>query len=375
MTSRSKSKTNPFKPTAGAEPPVLVGRDHVIDDFIDGLDEGVGAPGRLMRITGPRGSGKTVLLTELGDVARKRGWLVVDVTARTGMLDEIILALSSKDAIELSADIDLGIVKAHASTGQKDGARSIREALTKATSSAVGRTGVLITVDEVQDADRDEMVQLATAVQHLIREGKDIAFVFAGITTGVLDFLNDASLTFLRRAKAEELAPIPLDEVCEAYAKSFAATGMSISGDALKEAAQATSGYAFLVQLVGYQVWRKCRRHVDESSIVTIDDVRRGVAEADREFCDMVILPALSGVSRRGIEYLIEMAKVDGAISTAAISRNLGVKSSSLSSTRRTLISKQVIEPTARGFVTFSIPRMREYMRECGDELMGWFGA
>ena len=374
MAVKKRMKTNPFKPTAGAEPPVLVGRDHVIDDFIDGLDEGVGAPGRLMRITGPRGSGKTVLLTELGDIARKRGWLVVDVTAREGMLGEVIAILSDEDAIELSADIDLGIVKAHASTGQKSRV-SIREALTKATGSAAGRTGVLVTVDEAQDADRDEMVQLATAVQHLIREGKDVAFIFAGITTGVLDFLNDASLTFLRRAKAEELAPIPLEEVCEAYAKSFAATDMSISGDVLKEAAQATSGYAFLVQLVGYQIWRKCRRHVDSSPTVTMNDVRKGAMEADREFCDMVILPALSGVSKRGIEYLIEMAKVDGAISTAAIAQCLGVKPSALSSTRRTLISKQIIEPTARGYVTFSIPRMREYVREFGDELMGRFGT
>ena len=38
-----------FKPTAGAEPPVLVGRDKVQDDFTEGLTEGPGAPGRLMR--------------------------------------------------------------------------------------------------------------------------------------------------------------------------------------------------------------------------------------------------------------------------------------------------------------------------------------
>ena len=49
---------NPFRPTAGAEPPVLIGRDKVIRDFSNGLREGVGAPARLMRITGPRGSGK-----------------------------------------------------------------------------------------------------------------------------------------------------------------------------------------------------------------------------------------------------------------------------------------------------------------------------
>lgn len=65
-------KVNPFKPTAGAEPPVLAGRDAVLNDFEIGLEEGVGAPGRLMRITGPRGSGKTVLLTELGDCTSAR---------------------------------------------------------------------------------------------------------------------------------------------------------------------------------------------------------------------------------------------------------------------------------------------------------------
>lgn len=64
--------TNPFKPTAGMTPPVLMGREDVIQDFSDGLLEGPGSPGRLMRITGPRGSGKTVLLTELGRLPHLR---------------------------------------------------------------------------------------------------------------------------------------------------------------------------------------------------------------------------------------------------------------------------------------------------------------
>ena len=43
-----------------------------------------------------------------------------------------------------------------------------------------------------------------------------------------------------------------------------------------------------MVQLVGYQIWRKCRRHVDSSPTVTMNDVRKGAMEADREFCGMV---------------------------------------------------------------------------------------
>ena len=43
---------NPFKPTAGKRPPMLIGRESVIEDFEEGLDNGAGAPGRLMLITG-----------------------------------------------------------------------------------------------------------------------------------------------------------------------------------------------------------------------------------------------------------------------------------------------------------------------------------
>ena len=53
---------NPFKPTAGKRPPVLIGRESVIEDFEEGLDNGAGASGRLMLLTGNRGCGKTVLL-------------------------------------------------------------------------------------------------------------------------------------------------------------------------------------------------------------------------------------------------------------------------------------------------------------------------
>lgn len=36
---------NPFKPTAGMTPPVLVGRQRDLEDFSYALDDGVGAPG------------------------------------------------------------------------------------------------------------------------------------------------------------------------------------------------------------------------------------------------------------------------------------------------------------------------------------------
>lgn len=74
-------RMNPFKPTVGGEPPLLIGRERVIRDFDKGLDDGVGAPGRIMLITGARGTGKTVMLTVLGDKARAYKWDVIEETA------------------------------------------------------------------------------------------------------------------------------------------------------------------------------------------------------------------------------------------------------------------------------------------------------
>lgn len=367
---------NPFKPTAGAEPPVLAGREKVIRDFSDGLAEGPGAPGRLMRISGPRGSGKTVLLTELGDIAQDEGWLVVDETARKGLVDAVVdrLAGSAPDA-SVCADIDLGFVKARAGVSTRECGTDLRSALAAAIARP-GRKGVLVTVDEVQDADRDDMTQIAHAVQHMIREGRDVAFVFAGLTTGVADFVNGQAMTFLRRAKAEQLNAIPDDEVAHALKEPFAGTGMHLSDEALEAAVRAADGYAYLVQLVGYNVWRAARRHFAETPVVSMEDVADGVDMALANYDEAVIEPALAMLSERAMRYLVEMAKRDGDASTGDIAKSIGVPATSLSSARRTLIARQVIEPAGRrGYVRFSVPKMREYVSAHADDLLSRYDA
>lgn len=368
------ASVNPFKPTAGAEPPVLAGRKRVIDDFTDGLMEGPGAPGRLMRISGPRGSGKTVLLTELGDIARDKGWVVVDETAGKGLVDRIIERLVRQlPEANASMDIDLGFIKAHAGVSSGAGGAGIRAVLEEA-AGRIGKKGVLVTVDEVQDADKGEMAAISQAVQHLIREKENVAFVFAGLTMGVADFINGEAMTFLRRAKAEQLKSIPDNDVAAAFEKTFGESKMPIAGEALSVAVAATGGYAYMVQLVGYNVWKVARRHFGESPAVAMEDVREGAEMAMADYNEAVIEPALSRLSKRAMGYLVEMSGSDGPSSTGRVAKSLGVSAQSLSSVRASLIAKQVIEPTeVRGYVDFSIPWMREYVSDHADELMGRF--
>ena len=70
-------------------PPLLLGRQWATDRFSESIDDGSGAPDLLTLVTGARGIGKTVMLTELGDVARGRGWVVIDETATRGVMERL----------------------------------------------------------------------------------------------------------------------------------------------------------------------------------------------------------------------------------------------------------------------------------------------
>ena len=85
---------NPFKPTAGKMPPILIGRHSIIEDFSEALTNGVGAPGRIMLVTGQRGFGKTVMLTEFRRIAKAQHWEVIGETASAGLVTRLIAALS-----------------------------------------------------------------------------------------------------------------------------------------------------------------------------------------------------------------------------------------------------------------------------------------
>ena len=219
-----------------------------------------------------------------------------------------------------------------------------------------------MTVDEIQDADEADVRALATSVQHLIRERMNIAFVFGGITTGVMDLLNGRALTFLRRAKAEELAPIPLDEVAAALRTSIEQSGLSISQQALDEAAGVTRGYAFLIQLVGYAIWNETYAHAARSLKVEDADVRAGIDEAMNEFNNSVRETAISNLSLRAMEYLLAMTEDKTVSSTKEIAERLGSRPRASPRNRRMLVKRQVIEPTARGYVAFTIPYMKKFL-------------
>lgn len=366
----SQTLINPFRPTPGAEPPQLIGRENVIADFQNGLVGGVGAQGRLMRITGPRGSGKTALLTELAQIARDAGWKTVSVSAGKELINDVIHELLPQFQIE-EANISGKALFASGEASIKTKTPTLRDLLRDASEKD---RGVLVTVDEIQDAQEEDVRLIASTVQLLTGEKRDIAFVFAGLTTGVMDLINGKAMSFLQRAQPEDLTEINNLEVKLSLNDSFRESGLSLEGDELDQVAKATHGYAYLIQLVGFYVWDRANKHRNGSITVSNEDVENGIALATNRFHETVHEPAISKISQKAMEYLIALANHDGATSTKQLATELGKKPSSVTYVQRLLIQRQIIERTARGYVDFSIPLLREYLREARDEILERYG-
>ena len=155
---------DPFSPTFGTSPPLLVGRGEVIEEFGESLDSGPGAPGLATLLTGARGSGKTVLLNALEDEARSRGWRVVSETAHEGLvrrlIDDRLVPLWSEVTgaedrpVELRSLSGFGFgatwERRDGEPARSPGLRPLLEAVTD--ELARHETGLLITVDEVHAA-------------------------------------------------------------------------------------------------------------------------------------------------------------------------------------------------------------------------------
>lgn len=362
---------NPFKPTAGKMPPELIGRDFIVSSFMDGLENGPGAPERLMRLTGARGMGKTVMLNELGRVAKSQGWIVVDEVANPGFCTRILERLKPRSAVE-SVRFEPSILGV--SLGEVEIERAsltLREVMESRLKS--NKKGLLVTLDEVQDGSLEEMRALAVAIQQVIGDDYSIGFVFAGLPSMVDRVVNADTLTFLRRAVPEELQPLFEEDVKQSFAETICSSGFSVTPEALDSMASAAAGYPFMVQLVGYYTWQSAKK--SQSNAIDQEDALKGIQTARLQFDRMVIEPALKNLPQSLISYLLAMALDDGRPSrTGALATRLDRGITELSSYRSRLIKENIIESRARGEVEFVVPYMADYLNAHRNELLEEMG-
>ena len=275
-----RRSTNPFTPTFGSMPYALAGRTELIDDVIGGLANRPGDPNRSTIFIGPRGSGKTVLLRTIAEEASAQGWVCVSVSARKGLHRELF------DGIAQVAHHLLVSKPSTTITGVQVGPLGLqRELLLDEQQSDRFRLqaivedlnaqdiGLLVTIDEL-DPTCEELIDFIDTYQHLVTEGRDVALLMAGLPSKVSTLLLDESVSFIRRAFQRRLDPINRYEVEEALFATITGNDKQIDQEALSFAAEATQGFAFAIQLVGYYLWRFGYGH----DVITVDDAHAMIA-------------------------------------------------------------------------------------------------
>ncbi|UQN31773.1 ATP-binding protein [Brachybacterium kimchii] len=362
---------NLFRPSFGTYPHVLVGRDELVDEFADTFDGILDPAGLTVLLSGQRGMGKTVLLDSYRRAAEGAGWLVITESSSSGLLERLtrdhlprlLQAHSDESPARLaSASGTIGPLGGGASWTERYPAEStLRSQITELTDALrpSGR-GLVITVDEVQAADIEDLRKLGEIIQYGRREDRLLAFAAAGLSTPIEELLDHPGTTFLRRAEHHPVGRVSRAEVRAALAGTIADSDREIDVQALDLAADAVDGYPFMIQLVGYHSLKAHRA----SGPITSKDVTEGIAAARRRLGRHIHAPALRPLSSVDRTYLLAMAQDEGPSRTAKIAERMGVNTTYAGQYRRRLIRDGIIEPAGHGFVRFTIPYTAEHLRE-----------
>lgn len=357
---------NPFTPNFGQIPRHIAGRIQEREDILYALDGNLGSPARTSILIGARGCGKTALLAFLAEESQKRGWISVNTSCVPGIQEDIIqqTILKAEKIIPREKEskmtgITIGpFAMEWENKNQLDmnWRTQITRLLDKLEESD---TGLFLTIDEV-DPGLDEMIQIASIYQLLIRENRKIALLMAGLPSQVSSLLNDRSVSFLRRASQYHLSQIEEYEVRKAFEQTLEEAGKTIDSEALSTVVKVIDGYPYMMQLVGYRVW-------DESSEldrIGLKEAIKGINLASKDFENRVLRATVRELSDGDLRFLEAMLPDEGPSNVSDIEKRMNKTSGYVSTYRRRLIEAGIIEMEGRGKVKSILPGLKEYIKK-----------
>ena len=201
---------NPFTLTFGKSPLEPVERPVQTNEIIDTFTaEPVSQ--QMFLITGVRGSGKTVMMTEISRKLRTREeWVVIELNPSVDLLQGMLSKLNSNPVcagIIKSAKIDLSFWGFGFSI---EGAAPITDAETAiiAILEKMKKNGkkLLVTIDEV--TNNEFMHVFAGSFQIFVRQDLPIFLLATGLYENIDELQNEKNLTFLYRAPKIQMKPL-----------------------------------------------------------------------------------------------------------------------------------------------------------------------
>jgi type II secretory pathway predicted ATPase ExeA/DNA-binding MarR family transcriptional regulator len=379
--------SSPYRPGFNQAPMVLAGRDEVLTAAqeaiaIAALDRRTPPP---LLLVGARGVGKTVLLGEIAERAgAAHGWphAHLEVTPSASFAPQLArTVVSTLELLEsaprqgrlhvtetvLRAELP-GVVGAEVHLnrqpqGAGDPTLAIADLLRALAERLMARnTGVVLTIDEAQLADRDEMTRFAAALQEATGKDWPLVVVLAGLRS-LRDHRRMPS--YFERAEWHELGSLDQAATLEALAQPAAVAGRPFEPAAAAELASETGGYPYAIQLYGHHAWRASAGQDQITLAAARQAARTGGVQLERG----LYAQRWAQASAREQQYLVALASqhAEGQTMTGgAVARRLGVTPAQLSQHRARLIEKGTL--VAEGdTLSFTVPGMAGYVLRATD--------
>lgn len=197
---------NPFNPSFGRIPEILLNRGQLIDEVINELDN-PNSPYKISIVYGMRGVGKTTFLTAVGHrMAKQKNWLVVNLAMESDLLatliDNLYIKANSKlkKIFESINGLSFSAFGLQLSANIQHTMSTYQGILTQMFARLKENgTKVLITIDEVKTTK--ELKNFASYYQLLNREDYPVALMMTGLPENISELQNEDVLTFLLRAR------------------------------------------------------------------------------------------------------------------------------------------------------------------------------
>lgn len=370
---------NPYRPGFNQVPAVLTGRDDILAALGEALDVAAldARTPRPVMITGTRGVGKTVVLDQARrTAAQEHSWLSAAVEVQPGRpllpalraaVDDVRGAYAqhrpsrgrwtlTKTTLKAGAGV-LG-AEAEMTRTEPPGTGTLRDDLARLMDIAVPLdAGLLITIDEAHLAAKDDLAELAAALQHAVGQDWPLLTIIAGLPSIQSP---RRMVTYLERAEWHTLGMLTPDQARAALVEPARDAERPMDDAAADTLTAATGGYPYAIQVLGHHAWRRSHGH----DTITATDAAAALPDAERDLGNGLYNARWNDASGKEKAYLVALAqlRVNGHHPTGAdVARMLSQPAQALSYLRERLLKKGTIYAEGRE-LRLAVPGMAPWI-------------
>ncbi len=363
MAQQTKYVKNPFMPSFGRIPPMVLDQQTIMNNYILHLNLG-DAKYQTSLVYGVRGSGKTVFLLNVQrNYEKEKNHYFIRLNLGQGnLLFQLLSTLQQisgidwKDVLKSIQGINVlgnGIsFKSVEDFGIINYSEVLKRILLKLKKRGIS---ILVGIDEIEVSD--DVRAFASVYQTLIGDDLDISLIMTGLPSRISDLQHEKTLTFLLRSNRIYLKPLDRISIEDNFALAFEKGNKSISLLVMKRLVEGVKGYAYAFQTIGYYAWEQSNSEITNQIVNEVIDLSKSDLYQNAY---EKLYTEISSTDRKFLDIMAEYSSPDVPISYVV--ERLNKSKNYVSVYRARLLDDQLIYAPDRGYVSFTLPFFAEFI-------------